>query len=95
MIVKYKENLNSPLKGWPVLSAIYSMVFHSVQCDLTGQEASEVKTMSRTEIDEYLLYLKNIINEKYVCFFMGRLFVEWLALLCHYCLVKCIVYLLK
>ena len=28
--VKDKENLNNPLKGWRILSAISSMVFHTV-----------------------------------------------------------------
>ena len=32
MKVKDKENLNNPLKGWKILSAISSMIFHTVQC---------------------------------------------------------------
>ena len=31
MKVKDKEKLNNPLKGWRILSAISSMVFHTVQ----------------------------------------------------------------
>ena len=31
MKVKDKENFNNPLKGWRILSAISSMVFHTVQ----------------------------------------------------------------
>ena len=31
MEVKDKEKLNIPLKGWKILSAISSMVFHTVQ----------------------------------------------------------------
>ena len=32
MKVKDKEKLNNPLKGWQILSAISSMVFHTVHC---------------------------------------------------------------
>ena len=32
MKLKDKEKLNNPLKGWQILSAISSMVFHTVQC---------------------------------------------------------------
>ena len=31
MTVKDKEKLNNPLKGWQILNAISSMVFHTVQ----------------------------------------------------------------
>jgi hypothetical protein len=31
MKLKDKEKLNNPLEGWQILSAISSMVFHTVQ----------------------------------------------------------------
>ena len=34
MKVKDKEKLNNPLKGWRILSAISSMVFHTVQWEI-------------------------------------------------------------
>ena len=37
MKVKDKEKLNIPLKGWQVLSAIFSMIFHTVQCMPTSK----------------------------------------------------------
>ena len=33
MKAKDKEKFNNPLKGWQILSAISSMVFHTLQCD--------------------------------------------------------------
>ena len=33
MKVKDEEKLNNPLKGWQILSAISSMVFHTVHCE--------------------------------------------------------------
>ena len=36
MKVKDKEKLHNPLKGWRILSAISSIVFHTVQCSCFG-----------------------------------------------------------
>ena len=38
MKVKDKEKLNNPLKGWQILSAISSMVFHTVHWVTKGGE---------------------------------------------------------
>ena len=52
MKVKDKEKLNNPLEGWRNLSAISSMVFHTVHC---------VKNHKKLH-SEFALRIKNIQN---------------------------------
>ena len=42
MKVKDKEKFNYPLRGWQILSAISSMVFHTVQWGRVGENQLQI-----------------------------------------------------
>ena len=52
MKVKDKEKFNNPLKGWQILSAISSMVFHTVHWyDYWMMDVSGTSVALATDID--------------------------------------------
>ena len=64
MKVKDKEKLNDPLEGWQILSAISSMVFHTVQC---GRNIFIQKSRDEKLVDfpKFWDYLKNCTSSDF------------------------------
>ena len=52
MKVEDKGKLNNPLKGWQVLNAISSMVFHTVNCATPHLLLKNMKNVILTAVEE-------------------------------------------
>ena len=61
--MKDKEKLNNPIKGWGGLSAISSMVFHTVQW---GQVSTWSVYYNRATLPSYTIYMKIIHHDNEV-----------------------------
>ena len=62
MKVKNKEKLNNPLKGWQILSAISSMVFHTVHCDKDFTEFDFFKHTKQSTQNQKKLLAPGVAN---------------------------------